>query len=105
MRAAIAALAASLATAFALGTFAAPQRYEAPPETARLAPGEGSEVAQAHCLMCHSADYITTQPHGLANPTAFWTAEVAKMRKAYGAQITDEESAKIVAYLVAAYGK
>jgi mono/diheme cytochrome c family protein len=99
MRAAIAALAAALAT----GALAAPQHYEAPPETARLAPGEGSEAAQAHCLMCHSADYITTQPRGLANPTAFWTGEVAKMRKAYGAQLTDEESAKIVAYLAATY--
>jgi mono/diheme cytochrome c family protein len=101
MRAAITALAVALAT----GAFAAPERYEAPPETARLAPGDGGEVAQARCLMCHSADYVTTQPRGVANPTAFWTAEVAKMRKAYGAQLTDEESAKIVAYLVATYGK
>jgi sulfite dehydrogenase (cytochrome) subunit B len=101
MRAAIAVLFAALPIA----ALAAPARYEAPPETARLAPGEGSEVAQAHCLVCHSADYVTTQPRGLANPTAFWTAEVAKMRKAYGAALTDEDSAKIVAYLVAAYGK
>jgi sulfite dehydrogenase (cytochrome) subunit B len=101
MRAAIAAMAAALP----LAALAAPPRYEAPPETARLAPAEGSEVAQAHCLTCHSADYVITQPRGLANPTAFWTADVAKMRKAYGAQISDEDSARIVAYLVAAYGK
>lgn len=95
----------AICAAFSTAALAAPERYEAPPETARLAPGEGSEIAQAHCLMCHSADYVTTQPRGLANPTAFWTAEVAKMRKAYGAQLTEDESARIVAYLVATYGK
>jgi sulfite dehydrogenase (cytochrome) subunit B len=96
---------ALIALALPVAALAAPPPYQAPPETARLAPGEGSEVAQAHCLMCHSADYVITQPRGLANPTAFWTAEVTKMRKAYGAQISDEDSAKIVAYLVATYGK
>jgi mono/diheme cytochrome c family protein len=100
------AIAAGLAAA-ALASMAgaAPPRYVAPPETAQLAPGPDVETAQAHCLACHSADYVTTQPRGFAQPTLFWTAEVNKMKKAYGARLTDDESARIVAYLVAAYGK
>lgn len=91
--------------AVATASTAAPPVYQAPPETARLAPGPGVAVAEAHCLSCHSADYVTTQPRGYAQPESFWTAEVAKMRKAYGAQLTDEDGARIVAYLAATYGK
>jgi mono/diheme cytochrome c family protein len=83
-----------------------PVRYAgAPPETATLAPGPNLELAQTQCGACHSVDYITTQPRSFADPRAVWTAEVAKMRKAYGAPVTDEDAAKIVDYLVAAYGR
>lgn len=92
---------ASLASA----AVAAPVRFTAPPETAKLAPGPNLEIAQAHCGICHSVDYITTQPRSFADPRAVWTAEVAKMRKAYGAPLSDEDAAKVVDYLVAAYGK
>ena len=99
-------LAISLAAlALASAAAAAPVPYKPPPETAKLAPGPNLELAQAHCGICHSADYITTQPRNFANPRAVWTAEVAKMRKAYGAPLTDEDASKIVDYLVAAYGK
>jgi mono/diheme cytochrome c family protein len=93
--------------ALALGSAAAaaPVPYTPPPETAKLAPGPNLEIAQSHCAICHSVDYITTQPRSFANPRAVWTAEVAKMRKAYGAPMTDEDAAKIVDYLTAAYGK
>ncbi|HEY1928901.1 MAG TPA: cytochrome c [Caulobacteraceae bacterium] len=75
-----------------------------PPETATLAPGPNVETAQLQCGMCHSVDYITTQPRNFADPRVVWTAEVAKMRKAYGAPLTDEDAAKVVDYLVATYG-
>lgn len=93
------------ALALASAAAAAPVRYSPPPETAKLAPGPNLDVVQAHCGMCHSADYITTQPRNLANPRAVWTAEVAKMRKVYGAPLNDEDAGKIVDYLTAAYGK
>jgi len=86
-------------------TAAAPVRYELPPETAVLAPGPNLSVAQANCLGCHSADYITTQPRALPNPKAFWTAEVTKMQKAYGAPIASSDAPAIVDYLVSVYGK
>jgi mono/diheme cytochrome c family protein len=99
------ALSLAAATLIAGASAAAPPRYVAPPETAKLGPGPNLELAQAHCALCHSVDYITTQPRNFANPRAVWTAEVAKMRKAYGATISDEDSARIVDYLVATYGK
>jgi hypothetical protein len=37
-------------------------------------------------------------------PEAFWTAEVAKMRTAYGARIPDEDVKDVVTYLTATYG-
>ena len=82
---------------------AQPIRYELPPETAELAPGPGREVAQANCVACHSADYIATQPQNLGDPTAFWTAEVNKMRNVYGALVQESDVKAIVDYLVAAY--
>ena len=94
------------ATALAAGVAAAsPVSYELPPETAALAPGPNLSVAQGNCLGCHSADYITTQPRALPNPKAFWTAEVTKMQKAYGAPIASSDAPMIVDYLVSAYGK
>ncbi len=75
--------------------------YRAPPETAALKPGPDVEVAERHCLACHSADYITTQPPKVA--AGFWQASVTKMVAVFGAPIPANDQAKIVAYLNAAY--
>ena len=104
MRAA-AVVSAALLAAIALAAQAAPVRYELPPETAVPAPGPHVDVVQANCVACHSFDYITTQPRGLPDPQAFWTAEVTKMRTAYGAPIDPADVRPIVEYLVAVYGK
>ncbi len=82
-----------------------PLPVEMPVVPFELAPGPGREVAEANCAACHSADYIATQPRGLANPTSFWTAEVTKMQKVYGAPIEPADAAAIVAYLAATYAK
>lgn len=100
MRSILAALLLAAAPAMA-----APVAYELPEETAALAPGPHMDVAQANCSACHSADYITTQPRGMPNPTAFWTAEVAKMRAVYKASIDDDAVPLIVEYLVTTYGR
>lgn len=83
---------------------AAPRTYDLPQETAALADGPGHDLAAANCAGCHSADYVSTQPK-MANPRAFWTAEVTKMRTAYGAPLEDADIPKIIDYLVATYGK
>ena len=78
--------------------------YQLPPETATLAPGTNRDLAEGYCSVCHSVDYITTQPRNLTDPRKFWSAEVNKMRQAYGASIPEEDVGKIVEYLVSAYG-
>ena len=83
----------------------APIAYQLPPETATLAPGPNHDDVMANCGACHSADYITAQPRTFPDPKAFWTAEVAKMQKAYGAPIDDAAVPKIVEYLASTYGR
>jgi mono/diheme cytochrome c family protein len=83
---------------------AASRTYELPEETAALADGPGHDLAAANCTGCHSADYVITQPK-VPNARAFWTAEVTKMRAAYGAPLEGADMPAIVDYLVATYGK
>jgi mono/diheme cytochrome c family protein len=65
-------------------------------------PGPGLATVQANCLTCHSSAYVSTQP---VLSRAQWTAEVLKMRAAYGAQIADDQVPAIVEYLTTQYGK
>lgn len=65
-------------------------------------PGPGMEEARRNCLTCHSSAYVSTQP---ALTKAQWTAEVTKMKAAYGAPIPDDQVAPIVEYLTTVYGK
>ena len=58
-------------------------------------------MAEANCSVCHSADYISTQPP--KQGIAFWQAEVTKMIKVYGAPITEQEANKVAEYLAATY--
>lgn len=91
---------------FALGfgwlAVAAPVRFELPKETATFKPGPGADIAKNQCLICHSAEYISTQPR---LPRAFWEANVAKMRDKYGALLPKEQVPALVDYLVQTYGK
>jgi len=86
-------------------SLATPVAYTPPAETAKLAPGPDIEIVRANCSACHSVDYIITQPRVFKEPRAFWTAEVAKMKKVYGAPIKDENVPKIIDYLTATYGR
>lgn len=81
--------------------FAKPVDYALPPDTAAFRPGPGVEAAEANCVGCHSADYVTIQPPGKGRD--FWAAEVAKMIKVYGAQIDEKDAAAIADYLARTY--
>lgn len=72
-----------------------------PPETATLKPGKGVELAQANCVMCHSVDYIATQP---PMPRKFWEATIKKMKEKFSAPVSDDAAAALAEYLTAAYG-
>jgi sulfite dehydrogenase (cytochrome) subunit B len=81
---------------------AAGLKIELPPDTATLKPGAGADLANQQCMICHSVDYITTQPRD--KPLAFWKAEVEKMKKVYGAPIQDDQIDPIAQYLAETYG-
>ena len=69
-------------------------------EGLELKEGEGREAVVNNCLKCHTLKPILT--HDGFTPET-WAAEVDKMRNKYGAEITDEDAAEIVAYLRANY--
>ena len=80
----------------------AEQKFVLPPETARLKSGEGLELVSAQCLLCHSADYISTQPK---LTRAQWTAAVQKMQQNYAATIVTNKVEALVEYLTKNYGR
>ncbi|MDQ3621681.1 MAG: cytochrome c [Verrucomicrobiota bacterium] len=85
----------------AMAAFAGKLAIELPPETAGLKPAPGAEIAAAQCLLCHSAEYLSTQP---ALPRAFWKSSVEKMQQKFGAPIPPEQVDPLVDYLVKQYG-
>ena len=80
---------------------AAVVKIELPPETAAFKPGPGADFANGQCLICHSVEYVTTQP---PLPGTFWAAEVKKMRDKYAAPVPDAQLAPLVVYLAKNYG-
>ncbi len=80
---------------------AADPAFTLPRETAKLKPGPGVELVTVQCLICHSADYISTQPR---LTRAQWQAGVTKMQQKYGAPVQTNSIEQIVSYLVKTYG-
>lgn len=64
--------------------------------------GTGADLANAHCVICHSVGMVTRQP-----PLSFqeWKAEVAKMRAVYGAPFDADQIEPIARYLTVIDGK
>ncbi|HSH95426.1 MAG TPA: hypothetical protein VK968_14880 [Roseimicrobium sp.] len=75
--------------------------FTLPPESTKLKPGEGSDVVRQQCTLCHSVDYISTQPP-LSRTT--WTATLTKMQQKYGAPIPADRTQVLVDYLTLNYG-
>jgi len=76
--------------------------WKLPPETVKYQPGPGMELAVANCALCHSADYISTQPR---LSSVAWKTTVEKMRLKYGAPIATNSVDRLVDYLVKNYGR
>lgn len=81
--------------------FAADGLFTLPLETAKLKPGAGAELVTAQCLICHSADYISTQPR---LTRAQWQSTVLKMQQKYGAPLATNNIGSVVDYLAVNYG-
>ncbi len=93
--------AACLVAAVAATAAAAPVKIELPVETASFKTAPGAEIATGQCLMCHSAEYVTTQP---PLSRAAWKATVEKMQNKYGAPLPPEQVDALVDYLTKSYG-
>jgi sulfite dehydrogenase (cytochrome) subunit B len=69
--------------------------------TIELKAATGHDLVAARCAICHSLDYIPANAPAMNR--AGWDKTVQKMRKAYGAPITDEEAQQILDYLAGSY--
>ena len=86
----------------AAGADPAADEWKLPPETAKLKPGLEAGLVTGNCILCHSVDYISTQP---PMTRAQWTGTVTKMQKKFGAPLPADKVDAIVEYLVKNYGK
>jgi sulfite dehydrogenase (cytochrome) subunit B len=68
----------------------------------KLKPGDGLETVQNNCAACHSLDYVLMNSPFMDAKT--WTAEVTKMKAAFGADISDADAKIIADYLTRNYG-
>ena len=83
-------------------TRAADEAWAMPAEETRLKPGSGSELVKMNCLLCHSTDYISTQPPLTRDQ---WKATVTKMQQKFGAPYNADKIDPVIDYLVKSYGK
>ena len=74
----------------------APLDVTIPTSDATFPPGHGSDIANANCLICHSAGMVLRQP---ARTQEQWKETINKMRSAYGAPLPAEQVDALAAYL------
>ena len=74
----------------------AEEAWSLPTETPRLL----AQPLQTHCQLCHSSDYIATQP---PLTRAQWTSIVEKMRGKFGAVIPTNQVPGLADTLVGAF--
>ncbi len=68
-----------------------------------LRAGEGQALVTAHCITCHSLDYIEMSAPVMDR--AGWEKSVKKMVEAMGAPVSPEDAPRIVDYLATHYAK
>jgi mono/diheme cytochrome c family protein len=59
-------------------------------------PGNGSVIANAQCLICHSAGMVLRQPPLTQDE---WVGEINKMRNAFGAPLPADQVEALAKYL------
>ncbi len=77
---------------------------ELPPDGVQLKPSTlpGYAKAQASCVACHSAEYMTYQPPTASR--AYWESMVKRMKAVFNAPVDEADMPAIVEYLVKTYG-
>ncbi len=76
-------------------------KIELPPEPMLLKQAPGADLASGQCLICHSSEYMTTQP---PLGRTYWKSAVEKMQNKFGAPVAADQVEPLVDYLVKAYG-
>jgi mono/diheme cytochrome c family protein len=71
-------------------------RVEIPASQTPFPPGDGAVIANAQCLICHSAGMVLRQPPLTQEE---WLAEINKMRNSYGAPIPADQVEPLARYL------
>lgn len=67
-----------------------------PTSAAGFPAGDGADIANSQCLICHSAGMVLLQP---ALSEAQWQTIINKMRTAYGAPLPADQINALAAYL------
>jgi mono/diheme cytochrome c family protein len=75
---------------------------ELPASQISFPPGNGSVIANAYCLICHSAGMVLRQPPLTQDE---WTGEINKMRDAFGAPIPADQVQALAQYLRSINGR
>jgi mono/diheme cytochrome c family protein len=74
---------------------------ELPASKTSFPPGDGAEIT-GQCLICHSADMVLRQPPLTKDE---WTAEINKMRNAFGAPLPPDQVEALARYLYRINGR
>jgi mono/diheme cytochrome c family protein len=72
-----------------------------PSSPALFPPGEGADIANGQCLICHSAEMVLLQPPFTKEG---WRGEINKMRSAFGALLPEDQVEALAQYLHAING-
>jgi len=75
---------------------------ELPASQVSFPPGNGSVIANAYCLICHSAGMVLRQP---ALTQDEWTGEINKMRNSFGAPLPPDQVEALAKYLQSINGR
>ena len=70
--------------------------YAFPTDPFSYQPGPGQELANVYCIICHSAEYMYTQP---PHSKKTWIEIVNKMKRAMGCPIPDDQIGSLATYL------
>lgn len=76
--------------------------WKLPADEPKLKEAPGAELVTASCILCHSVDYISTQPKFSRDQ---WKATLTKMQQKFGAPLNPEKFDPLLDYLVTNYGK
>ena len=71
-------------------------KVELPVSNAYFPAGAGADVANAQCMICHSAGMVLRQPPLTQKE---WVAEINKMRNAFGSPIPADQIESLATYL------